>query len=431
MNQNPPDLRPLLEQDEISRCLLKHLRAATSTRNDLVRRFSNNEFVSEIETFLEARMAQLLLLEFRAYREAAAPFFQKHAPKTLEFLNSAQIVSSDQWPAIERKAINTILLFFRDRELPLPSTLKHIDQYLPSFDPSVCMSCAKGRYVLQDSEGFLVCNNQACRHQTFYLVESRITYGTGYSNELSWTQNKTVTLHEPLPAVSLLLSAAAAAAASTTTTSASAAVKNPQAFFEANSAFIPQGMFAAHPPQPGTQGFQNTSHERLMHFYECMDPFCGRFYRPVDRVHVEAVVDLLAKQGITLIRDLSIVCVRDALKSVTGCSAPHSNSVIYIMHVLGCPIPHLPSEMVETAAFLFQRIEQLWSFYSGGSAACFSHAFVVNQIMTLLGYTDIAAYFPFPKDGARTEIFQRILKQVTDLLQEKSTYHSNMPLLVA
>lgn len=422
-NQNPPDFQQLLQHDEISNCLLRAF--SSSTRSDSVQQFSRLAAERDIRGFLKHRMTQLLLLEFEQHRQPASAFLKTTAPLVLQFLESTPLIPFSSWSVYEKQAINSILLFFRDANLPLPPLLKHIDQHLPSFDPAVCMICCQGRYVLQDSEGFLICNNDKCGHQASNLVESRITYGTGYSNELSWTQNKTVTLYEPLPAVSLLLLASSSSPTTTTTTTTSANTTSPS---------FPSAIFSPYPPLPGSAGFTNVSHERCLHFHESMQPFRGQFYKIINQSVIESLVKHLQSHlQITLIRDLSFPVVRDALRHVwpeNNPSPPTNNHVFFALHVLGYSIPYLPEQDYELANFLYQRTEQLWPYYSGGAGGpCLSHSYVVAQIMHLLDRPDIATFFPYAKEGIRNEQFARIFSHIMKHLQEPSTFYSNMPLL--
>ena len=427
MNKIPPkidtllalqttDLQVLLDRDEISRCLrdvCSEEEDRLPKKKDTVRRFAQKQASRDILDFLHHRMKQLLRLEFQKHQDQVSFLLRKKNPDLLQFLES--ISPFPAWTDYERSSVQKILLFFRDCERTLPPVLKHIDQQLPSFDPSVCMVCCTGNYVLQDSEGFLVCTNPKCRHQAANLVESRITYGTGYSNELSWTQNKSVTLHEPLPAVSLFLGTTATA----TATSSAQNTVNPQ--------LLPVGLFAPYPALPGSTGFPNSSHERWLHFCDCTDAFRGIFTECLSREIVSSAVDTLANEhNITLIRDLQVPVVRDTLKHLLNTTI-HPPQVHFLMHVMGFQFPQLSKEEFELASFLFQRTEQLWPVFAAPNC-CFSHSFVISRIFQLLDREDIAAFFPYAKEGVRNETFTKVFQQITGMLDEKSTFYSNLPM---
>lgn len=435
VNQNPPQLDLLFQKDEISKCLLHHcgddpMQSFPFYNPPLspVQRFSKQQSAKLIRQFVHDRMIQLLLLEFHLQKEQVSAFLKQQAPLILDFLTCTPQIPLDTWSTYEKQAINAILIHFRDKGSPLPHALRHIDQYLPSFDPSICMICCQGRYVLHDMEGFLVCNNAKCRHQASNLVEARITYGTGYSNELSWTQNKTVTLHEPLPAVSLLLSTSSLNSTSPNVNASSNAAAATTALLPS----APVGIFAPYASLPGSSGYPNSSHERWLHFCETVEPFRGILAKHVDRNIVEAAEHHLQKHfGITLVRDLTFNNVRDAVKNVwpNHFPAPTNNHFFFVMHVFGFRIPYLAEEDFELASFLFQRTEQLWPYFAGpNSNACFSHSYIIAQIMHLLQRPDIAAFFPFAKEGIRNEQFSKIFDEITKTLLQESTFYSNLPL---
>jgi hypothetical protein len=162
-----------------------------------------------------------------------------------------------------------------------------------------------------------------------------------------------------------------------------------------------------------------------------MEPFRGKYFRPVDQPIVEAVVNYLQRhQGITKVRDITFPLVRDVMKQLYAPQSwtPHPNSVFFVMNVMGHTLPTITDQEFEQAAFLYQRMEQLWNQYSGsGPNSCFSHAFVVSHIWTTLGRPEIAPYFSYPKEGNRTEHFTKVFRTILQTLQDTSTHYSTLP----
>ena len=269
------------------------------------------------------------------------------------------------------------------------------------------MRCGRARYILHSEEGCFLCENPACRHQLMQMVESRVSCGTGYSNELCVLHSKNVILPVPARSRVLLACPSAPSAAPAAAPAAAQLMGVVQSVF----ACLPSAGGAASGGAAGSGGGSSQNHERLAHFRELLAPFRGPPRQSVPRHVVVAVARKLAERRVVLVQDLRFSMVRALLKDA-GYSHYISRTCA-VMYAMGHVFPYMTDETEELFCHLFQRIEQLWTMHSGGvRTVCFQYNYVLHQLCLHTGHPEFLPYLQQLKDLGKQSMYDEILQRV-------------------
>lgn len=308
------------------------------------------------------------------------------------------------WAAYESAALQTLQFFYRNKRAP--GLFRELDALVPFLDPSICLQCGRDRYVLFGDEGCFLCNNPHCRHQVLQLVESRVSCGTGYSNELCILQGKSVITQGAAQVLVLRPPASSSSSASV-----SPAFPGPSAT---------TAVFGSAPTVVCQQQTSQAS-ERLQHFRELLEPFRGTIRAGVPRHVVQAVVQKLTERRVVLSQDLRYATVRALLKE-TGYNQ-YMGRTHTVMQILGHAMPYMTDETEELLCHLFQKVEQLWQRFCGDAKSlCFQYHFMLQQLCIYTGHREFLPYIPVCKDGSKQTLYEDVLRRVLQVLQSPSVW---------